>query len=108
MPDALAVTQVGAARLLSVSAQLAADRSQLRLLVVNNATEAIEATVEIAGWAPPSVALVTTLAAPTRDSANPPFYARIAPTRAVKSWANANSFAALSVTVLLLNATATV
>ena len=96
------------ARKVHFYAQLAADRSQLRLLVVNNATEAIEATIDIAGWATPSAALVTTLAAPTRDTANPPFSVQVAPIRAVKSWADAIIFVALSMTVLLFNATATI
>jgi hypothetical protein len=105
LPGALAVSRTGEARALSVSAQLATDRSQLRLLVVNAATRGLEASVSIAGWKLPGVALVTTLAAPTLDSANAPFSGRISPERAVVSWANSSSFPALSVTVLLLNAT---
>ena len=70
LPGALAVSQSGGATALSVSAQLAADRSQLRLLVVNNRSTAAKTTVTIQGWQPAGTALVTTLQAPSLDAAN--------------------------------------
>ena len=106
LPGALAVSRSGGAAALSVSAQLAADRSQLRLLVVNNRSTAAKTTVTIQGWQPAGTALVTTLQAPSLDAANPPFSTRISPSSGAQPWAadGACDFPPLSVSVVLLNA----
>jgi hypothetical protein len=113
LDGALATKQQGAA--LSISAQVASDRSQLRLLVVNNRTTAINASITIVGWQPRADAWMTTLHAPDLGSANPPGIPDlIAPRSEQVIWTGGGdgaksrvwSFRALSVNVLLLNRSA--
>ena len=96
---------------LSVSAQLATDRSQLRVLVVNNRSAAVETALTIAHWraAAGAHASVTVLSAPSLDAANSPSEPeRVSPQRWAVAWPGdgaVHSFPPLSVSVLLLNAT---
>ena len=89
----------------NINQNVSADRSQLRLLVANNHTVAINAKVEIIGWKPPDTALTTVLVASERDAANPPFSKTISPKSEIIGWNGTHSFPALSVSVVLLNGT---
>jgi hypothetical protein len=71
LPNALAVSVTGSATL-SVSAQMAEDRSALRLIIVNNQTRAITTSVILDGWLAGVRANVTTLSAPSLGVDNPP------------------------------------
>ena len=87
LPHAVAVT-VRDADTLSISAQLADDRTRLRLLAVNNQSVPIVAAIQIKGWLPiaasggttgvRSVEMrslhvnITTLSASSLDADNPP------------------------------------
>jgi len=108
LPAALPVRTNGSAANLSVSAQLAVDRSRLRLIVVNNRSTAAATSVAINGWHAARTANVTTLAAPSLDAANPPGQPDlVSPTSTTRPWRDdgACTFPPLSITIIVLNAT---
>ena len=106
LPGALKVSILGSDSL-SVSAQIAKDRSSLRLLVVNNQTVAAEVSVAIKNWAAGGHANVTTLSAASLTADNPPHAAGlpglVAPTNTIKPWGpGAHNFPPQSVSVVVL------
>ena len=108
LPNALAVRVGGSAAHLSVSAQLADDRSRLRLIVVNNRTVGTTTSVTIDGWHATHVANVTTLAASSLDAANPPGQPDlISPVSELIPWRAASTyFPPLSVITIVLESAA--
>ena len=116
LPLALAVA-VDGSDTLSISAQIAGDRSRLRLLATNNQSAAVTAAIAISGWVATSGGgettvhtNITTLSADSLGADNPPSNPeRISPkssTSSTSKWstdgASVYSFPPLSVSAIVL------
>ena len=105
LPGALEVAVTGSSTL-SVSSQIADDRGLVRLIVVNNQTSAVPASVHLEGWTAARTANVTTLLAQCLGADNPPGdTTRVSPTSALIPWDAKTSqltFPPLSVSVVVL------
>ena len=102
LPKAVAVS-VSDACTLSVSAQMAEDSSSLRLIVVNNLTHTINASVSVVEWEAAQTANVTTLHASSLNATNPPSNPTLySPKSSVVPWRGAYNYLPLSVTIIQL------
>ena len=101
LPNAVAVDVRNAATL-SISAQIAEDRSVLRLLATNNLSTAVEVKVTLGDWNAKPPVTMTTLSASLRNASNPPGIPDLISPKVseLRQWDGTHSFPPLSVSVL--------